>query len=59
MLTVYLQEIAESFHKFYDQHRVLGQDEDLTQARISLIEATRIVIATGLQLLGLAQPKKM
>ncbi|MCM8781431.1 MAG: DALR anticodon-binding domain-containing protein, partial [Candidatus Omnitrophica bacterium] len=59
MLTVYLQELAQSFHRFYDLHRVLGQQDDLTQARIGLIEATQIVIATGLELLGISAPQKM
>lgn len=59
MLTVYLQELAEAFHKFYDLHRVLGVDENLTKARLSLIEATRIVIAQALKLLGVGQPEEM
>ena len=59
MLTVYLQEAAEYFHKFYDLHRVLGEDVKLTQARLALCQATRIVIAAGLNLLGIAQPEKM
>jgi arginyl-tRNA synthetase len=59
MLTVYLQEVAEGFHKFYDQYRVLGEDLKLTRARLVLIEATRIVIATGLELLGVSCPQKM
>lgn len=59
LLTVYLQEIAESFHKFYDQHRVLGQADDLTRARLALIEATRVVIACGLKLMGISRPEKM
>ncbi|MDD5166369.1 MAG: DALR anticodon-binding domain-containing protein, partial [Candidatus Omnitrophica bacterium] len=59
MLTIYLQELSEGFHKFYDQHRVLGQDEALTKARLALIEATRIVIATSLGLLGISKPEKM
>jgi arginyl-tRNA synthetase len=59
MLTVYLQELAECFHKFYDLHRVLGQDIQLTQARMALIEATRIVIAIGLDLLSVSKPKTM
>jgi arginyl-tRNA synthetase len=59
MLTVYLQELAESFHKFYDQHRVLGQDQNLTEARLSLIEATRIAVAEGLELLGINHPEEM
>ena len=59
MLTVYLQETAETFHKFYDRHRVLGQEEKLTCARLSLISATRIILATGLGLLGVCAPEQM
>ncbi len=59
MLTVYLQEVSEAFHKFYDLHRVLGEDPKLTQARLALIDATRIVIATGLELIGVSTPEKM
>jgi arginyl-tRNA synthetase len=59
MLTVYLQELAESFHKFYDLHRVLGQDEQLTNARLALINGVRIVLSTGLELLGVNRPEKM
>ncbi|MFA5276448.1 MAG: arginine--tRNA ligase [Candidatus Omnitrophota bacterium] len=59
MLTVYLQELAESFHKFYDLHRVLGDDDSLTLARLALIEAAKIVLATGLDILGISKPEKM
>ncbi|MFA4983821.1 MAG: arginine--tRNA ligase [Candidatus Omnitrophota bacterium] len=59
MLTVYLQGLAESFHKFYDRHRVLGQERELTRARLALISATRTVIATGLDILGISAPEKM
>ncbi|MDO8662015.1 MAG: arginine--tRNA ligase [Candidatus Omnitrophota bacterium] len=59
MLTVYLQELSETFHKFYDLHRVLSDDAELTQGRLCLIEGTRIVIACGLDLLGVSKPEKM
>jgi arginyl-tRNA synthetase len=59
MLTVYLQELSESFHKFYDRHRVLGQADSLTKARLALIEAVKTVIASGLELLGVSTPVKM
>ena len=59
MLTVYLQELSEAFHKFYDLHRVLSDDTALTQARLGLSEGSRIVIATGLELLGVSRPEKM
>jgi len=60
MLTVYLQELAESFHKFYDLHRVLNQDNQvLTVARLALIKGVKIVLSCGLELLGITQPEKM
>lgn len=59
MLTVYLQELAQDFHKFYDLHRVLGQEKKITQARLALLEATKTVIACGLQLLSVSRPEKM
>lgn len=59
MLTVYLQEVAENFHKFYDLHRVLGGDNSLTGARLALIDGTRITISVGLELLGISTPEKM
>jgi arginyl-tRNA synthetase len=59
MMTVYLQETAESFHKFYDRHRVLGQEEACTQARIALIYGAKTVLAKGLDLLGVTAPEQM
>lgn len=59
MLTVYLQELSEDFHKFYDLHRVLGEDKSLTQARLALLEAAKTVIAQGLKLLGISLPERM
>lgn len=59
MVTVYLQEVAESFHKFYDLHRVLGQDEAVTAARLALIKGVKIVLSCGLELLGVSQPEQM
>ncbi|MCX5711551.1 MAG: DALR anticodon-binding domain-containing protein, partial [Candidatus Omnitrophica bacterium] len=59
MLTCYLGELSEAFHKFYDLHRVLGPDDALTKARLALIKATQIAIATGLELAGVTRPEKM
>ena len=58
-ITVYLQNLAADFHRFYDRHRVLGENEDLTLSRLALIEGTRIVLAGGLELLGVTAPEKM
>lgn len=59
LVTVYLQELAEAFHKFYDLHRVLGSDDKLTRSRLLLIEAVRLTIDTGLELLGVSRPTEM
>ncbi len=59
MVTVYLQELSTSFHKFYDLHRVLGQEDSVTRARLALIKGAKIVLATGLELLGITLLEKM
>jgi arginyl-tRNA synthetase len=59
----YLEDTAASFHKFYDECRVLplGDEEPtpLHRARLLLVAATRQVIANGLGLLGVAAPDRM
>jgi arginyl-tRNA synthetase len=59
----YLEELAGIYHRFYDACRVLPQGDEepgpLTSARLLLVEATRIVIANGLALLGVSAPERM
>ena len=55
----YLQGLAETFHRFYDAHRVLSDDAVLTSARLELVRAVRTVLASGLRLLGVSAPDKM
>jgi arginyl-tRNA synthetase len=59
----YLEELAGTYHRFYDVCRVLPRgDEDVTdlhRARLWLVEATRIVLANGLRLLGVSAPERM
>ncbi len=59
ILISYLHELAELFHKFYHEHRVLGQEKDLTSARLSLCRATQIVLQNGLSILGITAPERM
>jgi arginyl-tRNA synthetase len=59
----YLEELAGTYHRFYDACRVLprGDEEttDVHRARLWLVEATRIVLANGLALLGVTAPDRM
>lgn len=59
ILISYLHELAELFHKFYHEHRVLGQEDNLTAARLSLCKATQIVLQNGLSILGISAPERM
>ncbi len=59
----YLEELAGTYHRFYDVCRVLpiGDEEvtPLTVARLALCEATKVVLANGLGLLGVSAPERM
>jgi arginyl-tRNA synthetase len=58
-LTYYLMKLAALFHTYYNKHRVLSDDRDLTRARLGLISAVQTVIKNGLSLLGVSAPEKM
>lgn len=58
-LTVYLQQLATTFHRFYDKHKVLSNDPELSRSRLFLIRAVRAVLARGLQILGVGAPDRM
>ncbi|MCF7804576.1 MAG: arginine--tRNA ligase [Candidatus Marinimicrobia bacterium] len=58
-LCQYLQDLATALHKFYTECIVISDDVKLTQARLYLIEATRIVLANGLTVLGITAPERM
>ncbi len=59
----YLEDLAGAYHRFYDACRVLPLGDepvtDLNRARLWLVEASRIVIANGLGLLGVSAPDRM
>jgi len=58
-LTIFLQELAASFHHFYHDHRVVSEETALTQARLRLVEGVRLVLANALRLLNITAPEKM
>ena len=59
LLTTYLYDLASSFHKYYTVHRIITEDEELTRARLLLIDCTRIVLFNTLRLLGISTPESM
>lgn len=55
----YLVELAAEFHRFYNRHRVLIDDETLAGARYHLAQAVKRVVADGLGVLGVEAPEAM
>ena len=58
-LTRYVMELATDFHSFYNSCRVKGEDEELTKARLKLIDSVRIVMGGILGMLKITAPEKM
>jgi arginyl-tRNA synthetase len=58
-LTHALYEMARSFNAFYRQAPVLTADPDVRDFRLQLVEASRVVLAAGLNLLGIEAPRVM
>lgn len=55
----YLLDLCSQFNNYYHKHRVLGNAEDVTHARVRLVDCVRQVLANGMRLLGLRAPTKM
>jgi len=59
-LIVYLNSVAESFHKFYHNNRVLDSDiQDVSYARLCLCIAVKTVLKNGFAIIGINAPERM
>jgi len=64
-LTYYLTELAGAFHRYFylgtkmPENRIVSSDRVLSQARLHLADAVRIVLSNGLRLLGVGSPERM
>lgn len=55
----YVMEVAAMFHSFYNACRVKGEQAELLQARLTLVECTRTVIKNALDLIKINAPERM
>tara|TARA_B110000093_G_scaffold16419_1_gene15173 strand:- start:552 stop:2300 length:1749 start_codon:yes stop_codon:yes gene_type:complete len=58
-LAYYLRDLAAYFHSYYNACPFILEDQNLTQARLSLIYATKQVLENGLHILGVSAPDSM
>lgn len=55
----WLHDTAGLVHLWYHKHHVLGEPDAIMQARLALAKAARIVLANGLDVLGISAPERM
>jgi len=58
-IAFYLQELASGFHIYYNKHRIIVEDPELSGARLFFIGCIKTAIAKGLGLLGVGAPERM
>ena len=58
-LAYYLRDLATQFHSYYNACTFILEDQDLTQARLSLIQAAKQILINGLSILGVGSPESM
>ncbi|MEP6881984.1 MAG: arginine--tRNA ligase [Dokdonella sp.] len=59
LVAQYLREVAAAFHAYYNAHQFIVDDAVVRDARIALADAARVVLANGLDLLGVSAPESM
>ena len=55
----YLQSLASQFHKFYGNCKIITDDKKLSQSRLGLAQSVKIILSSGLSILGISAPEKM
>lgn len=58
-LTEYARSIASIFNQFYRDCKVIEEDKKISEARLCLVFATKIVLSNLLSLIGISRPEKM
>ncbi len=59
VIFTYLMTLASAFHGYYNKHKVITDNKELTLARLSLVLGVKKVIRNALTLLGVSAPERM
>lgn len=59
ILARYLIALSQSYSNFYNENKIISEDEKLTEARLCLTKSVGIVLKIGAKLLGMKMPNKM
>ncbi len=59
VISRYLINLAQLFSTFYNENKIIDEDEDIKQARVYLTYCTNVVLKEGAALLGIEMPERM
>ncbi len=59
LITRHIIDIAQAFNRFYHDHPILVEDEEVKSARLAMVYVVKQVLSIGLYLLGIKAPEKM
>lgn len=59
LMVRYLLELAELYHSYYQKIRIVGENLELSRARLLLSFAVKTVVKNGLELIGVSAPERM
>ena len=59
ILARYLISLAQAFSSFYNENKIIGEEQQIQDARLYLTYATGLVLKKGANLLGIKMPQKM
>ena len=59
ILARYLIDLSQSFSSFYNEYKIMGEEEEIQNARLYLTHAVGTVLKTGVELLGMEMPDRM
>jgi arginyl-tRNA synthetase len=58
-ITYYLRELAQDFHTYYNEHKILVAESELRNARLSLCAVVKQILINGLKIIGVSAPEVM
>lgn len=58
-VTHYINQLATALHSYYNDEKVIIEDDELVNEKLTVLDAVRIVLKDALRLIGVSAPSKM
>ena len=58
-MTHFINDLAYLLHSYYNDEKIINENDELTKEKLTIIKAVKIVLADALNLIGVSAPEKM